>query len=88
LASKAPEAKLVSCADKLHNLSNTLRDIQVEGFAAWNVRMAKSKNGQPGKQLWYFEGCLSALSTEWNAPILICFGEAVDQFRCLVQGKG
>lgn len=87
LAGKAPEAKLVSCADKLHNLSNTLRDIQVEGVAAWKLRMAKSKNGQADKQLWYYSGCLEALSTEWAHPILVCFSSAVSQLRSHLETK-
>jgi (p)ppGpp synthase/HD superfamily hydrolase len=88
LANKAPEAKLVSCADKLHNLSNTLRDIQVEGVAAWKARMAMTKNGQAEKQLWYYNGCLDALSTGWNAPILVCFANAVGQLGNLVGEEG
>lgn len=81
LASEPPEAKLVSCADKLHNLTNTLRDIQVEGVSAWRARMLKSKNGQADKQIWYYGGCLEALSTGWSNPILICFASAVAQLR-------
>ena len=88
LADKSPVAKLVSCADKLHNLSNTLRDIQVEGVAAWKVRMAKTKNGQAEKQLWYYAGCLDALSNGWNAPILVCFANAVGQLRSLAEEEG
>lgn len=88
LANKTPDAKLVSCADKLHNLSNTLRDIQVEGVAAWKVRMATTKNGQAEKQLWYYNGCLDALSTGWNAPILVCFANAVGQLCNLMGEEG
>lgn len=88
LAAEPPQAKLVSCADKLHNLSNTLRDIQSEGVAAWKARMAKTKNGQAEKQLWYYGGCLDALSNGWNAPILVCFANAVGQLRNLVEEEG
>lgn len=84
LADEPPEAKLVSCADKFHNLSNTLRDIQIEGVPAWKMRMAKSKNGQAAKQIWYYSGCLAALSKGWDDPILVCFGNAVGQLRDLV----
>ncbi len=87
LVRKAPEAKLVTCADKLHNLSNTLRDIQVEGVAAWKLRMAKSKNGRADKQLWYYNGCLEALSTGWSSPILACFVSAVGQLRGYLEEK-
>lgn len=85
LADKSPEAKLVSCADKLHNLSNTLRDIQIEGVPAWKARMATTTNGQAEKQLWYYGGCLDALSKGWDAPIVACFSSAVGQLRSLVE---
>lgn len=81
LTNEPPSAKLVSCADKLHNLSNTLRDIQIEGVDAWRVRMGKSKNGQPEKQIWYYGMCLKALSAGWSSPILAIFGKAVDELR-------
>lgn len=87
LAAEPAEAKLVSCADKLHNLTNTLRDIQVEGSAAWNKRMAMTKNGQAEKQLWYYGECLKALSSNWSNPILDCFESAVSQLRTLVERK-
>lgn len=85
LAGKSPDAKLVSCADKLHNLTNTLRDIQVEGVPAWKARMATTRNGQAENQLWYYGGCLDALSSGWNAPIVDCFSSAVGQLRSLVE---
>lgn len=81
LAAEPARAKLVSCADKLHNLSNTLRDIQVEGVGAWKARMAKTKNGSADKQLWYYSECLKALSQGWSNPMLDCFAAAVRELR-------
>ena len=40
-------ARLVVTADKLHNLSNTLRDIRAEGAEVWRERMTLSPNGSP-----------------------------------------
>jgi len=77
LASEPDSAKLVSCADKLHNISHTLRDLRTEGIDAWRTRMEKSKNGSAEKQCWYYLGCLEALSTGWSNPILGEFGCAV-----------
>jgi (p)ppGpp synthase/HD superfamily hydrolase len=77
LASEPGSAKLVSCADKFHNISHTLRDIRSEGVVAWKARMEKSKNGSAEKQCWYYLGCLEALSTGWSNPILGEFGRAV-----------
>ena len=84
LADEPARAKLVSCADKLHNLSNTLRDIQVEGVDAWKARMAKTQNSSADKQLWYYSECLKALSQGWSNPMLKTFGGAVEELRVLV----
>lgn len=84
LADEPPEAKLVSCADKLHNLSNTLRDIGNEGVRPWKERMAKTKNGAAEKQVWYYSGCYDALSSEWSSAILSEFKRQVDRLLELV----
>lgn len=77
MARKPPEAKLVACSDKLHNLSHTLRDIEIEGVQPWRKRMAKTENSTAEKQCWYYLGCLKALSTGWQNPALVSFGYAV-----------
>lgn len=87
LAHKPATAKLVSCADKLHNLSNTLRDIQIEGLGPWKARMAATANGQLEKQLWYYQGCLDALSNGWSSPMLNCFARPVDQLRLVATSE-
>jgi len=77
MAGKPASAKLVACADKLHNISNTLRDIETEGTERWKARMASSPNGAADKQIWYYLGCLEALSARWQSPILDEFGRQV-----------
>lgn len=84
MALKPATAKLVACADKLHNLSNTLRDIEIDGAAAWTEKMKSSPNGAADKQVWYYIGCLKALSTSWTHPILDEFGRAVLRLCALV----
>ncbi len=84
LADEPPTAKLVSCADKLHNLTNTLRDIGNEGVETWKARMAMTKNGAAEKQIWYYTGCYRALSSGWTNPMLNTFGKAVEELRSLV----
>lgn len=79
MAGKPAAAKLVACADKLHNIGNTLRDIQGEGVEAWKLRMAETPNGAADKQCWYYLGCLEALSTGWSTPLLGEFARAVRQ---------
>ncbi len=80
LAREPASAKLVACADKIHNLGNTLRDIQTEGVEPWKRRMAESPNGAAARQCWYYLGCLEALSARWQNPMLDEFGRAVLHF--------
>lgn len=77
MAAKPASAKLVACADKLHNLGHTLRDIEIEGLDPWKMRMKVTANSAAEKQVWYYVGCLSALSTSWTHPILAEYGRAV-----------
>lgn len=70
-------AKLVSCADKLHNISHTLRDIRREGVKPWMARMKETKNGSSEKQCWYYLGCLRAFSVGFENPIRDEFARAV-----------
>jgi (p)ppGpp synthase/HD superfamily hydrolase len=88
LADEPPAPKLVSCADKFHNLTNTLRDIENEGVEAWKARMAMTMNGAAEKQLWYYGGCLESLSAGWNDPILGCFASAVGELRDALGEEG
>jgi len=85
LREKPSSIKLVSCADKLHNITNTLRDIQSEGIEAWKARMATSKNGAAEKQIWYYLGCFESLGTGWSSPIVRTFGNSVREL-CTMAG--
>lgn len=77
MAKKPGAMKLVCCADKLHNITNTLRDIRAVGAAPWKRKMAKSTNGNSAKQCWYYLGCLKSLSAKWNNPICDEFARSV-----------
>jgi len=77
MARKSATTKLVCCADKLHNITNTLRDIRIVGAAAWKERMEKTENNTSAKQCWYYLGCLEALSAGWSNPICDEFARAV-----------
>jgi len=84
---KSPNTKLVVCADKLHNLGNTLRDIGTEGIGPWRTRMAATANGSAEQQLWYYTGCLASLADGWSNPLLNEFSRAVAQFEALTGGQ-
>ncbi len=74
---KPGTTKLVTCADKLHNITNTLRDIRVVGAVAWKRRMEKTENNTSAKQCWYYLGSLKALSVGWSNPIRDEFARSV-----------
>jgi len=74
---KPATTKLVCCADKLHNITNTLRDIRKSAPQTWIVNMASTQNNTAEKQCWYYLGCLEALSTDWTNPILNEFAQSV-----------
>ncbi len=77
-------ARLVVTADKLHNLSNTLRDIRAKGATAWKNEMAGSANKAADKQIWYYKGCLQSLSDGWSSPLLGEFSQAVTELESLM----
>lgn len=79
-------ARLVVTADKLHNLSNTLRDIRTQGVDRWREAMAETPNSAADKQLWYYKGCRDALATGWTHPLLKEFSRAVAEFEQLLEG--
>jgi len=87
MAMKPGTTKLVCCADKLHNLTNTLRDIRIVGADAWKERMESTENSTSEKQCWYYLGCLEALSAGWENPIRDEFAQSVVQL-CEMVGAG
>jgi (p)ppGpp synthase/HD superfamily hydrolase len=86
MAKKPGATKLVCCADKLHNISNTLRDIRKVGAVTWKNRMEKTENNTSAKQCWYYLGCLKALSKEWSDPIRDEFARSVE-YLCELVGS-
>lgn len=77
MAKKSGTTKLVCSADKLHNITNTLRDIRAVGAVDWKRRMEKTENNTSAKQCWYYLGCLKALSVGWSNPIRDEFARSV-----------
>ena len=80
-------ARLVVTADKLHNLSNTLRDIRTKGVDRWIIGTAGTPNGSAEKQLWYYRACRDALATGWTSPLLDEFSQAVGDLAGLIGSK-
>ncbi len=80
LASKAPDVKLISAADKLHNCSTIVRDHRVLGDAIFD-RFKPTKE----QTCWYYRSCLTQLSVGWDHPILLELSMWVGQLHTLAR---
>jgi (p)ppGpp synthase/HD superfamily hydrolase len=76
-------ARLVAAADKLHNFSTTRDDLRREGDAAW-AKFNAPKEGQ----LWYFRGCVDALSAQGVTPLVAKLAAVVAEIEELARGSG
>ena len=64
LASADPSVRLVVSADKLHNATCTLHDLQTEGPAAWERIRGREK------ALWYYRSVVEALAGAGSSPLI------------------
>ena len=55
LASAGPEAALITCADKTHNLAATIRDVRAHG------RETLDRFARPDRLVWYYTSVADAL---------------------------
>jgi len=76
LASAPERVRLVVAADKLHNVSATLRDVRRDGSAAWR----RFRGGREGT-LWYYGAAVESLARGWSHPILDELRDAVATLR-------
>jgi (p)ppGpp synthase/HD superfamily hydrolase len=60
-----PDARRVSCADKLHNARSILRDYRLEGERLW-----KRFNAPPEEQLWYYRSLVEAFEQPGRTPLV------------------
>jgi (p)ppGpp synthase/HD superfamily hydrolase len=68
-----PSVKLVSAADKLHNVRSTRSDVAREGLPAFR-RFAGEVDGT----LWYYDAICDALADGWEAPLLTLLRHEVE----------
>jgi (p)ppGpp synthase/HD superfamily hydrolase len=76
LRDEAPDLKLISAADKLHNCRSVIRDHNVMGEKIFD-RFSVPKE----ETLWYFRAVLEALETNWRHPILDELRDAVNDLH-------
>ena len=74
LAQEGPWVKLVSAADKFHNIQCLLRDLAHHGDKVWD-----RFNAGKDDQLWFYRGVVGALGHGWEDPLLDELQNKVDQ---------
>ena len=80
LALETAQVKLVSAADKIHNLTSLLRSLGQEGPAIW-----REFNAAPPEQVWYYRAVVTALATGWDHAILEELRSLVETFAAEVE---
>lgn len=64
---EAPDSvRMAACADKLHNLLCTVRDLQVQPGPDYWSRFTAGRD----EQLWYYRGCMEASGRGKRPPML------------------
>jgi (p)ppGpp synthase/HD superfamily hydrolase len=83
---KAPGAsksvRLVSAADKLHNVQAILRDHRQVGEAVWD-----RFNAPPGDILWYYSSIVEAFRSSGSDPLVEELGRQVEALRSIVRTR-
>jgi GTP pyrophosphokinase len=70
------ETRLVSAADKLHNVREILLDLRTHGETIW----ARFSGGREGS-LWYYRALVAAFRDGWSHPIADDFARAVAELE-------
>jgi (p)ppGpp synthase/HD superfamily hydrolase len=79
--SASASTKLVSAADKLHNVRAILADYRTLGEKVWG----RFKGGKEGS-LWYYRALVEVLKCDRTFQLVDEFRRAVDELECLSNG--
>jgi GTP pyrophosphokinase len=71
-----PDARRVSCADKLHNARSILRDYRLEGERLWD-----RFNAPPEEQLWYYRALVEAFQQPGRTPLVDELARVIGQLE-------
>ncbi|MGD1699549.1 HD domain-containing protein [Dapis sp. BLCC M229] len=80
IANASPSVRLVSAADKLHNIRCILKDYRLQGDLLWDL----FKGGKQGT-LWYYRSLVTAFRQADSTPIVIELDSLVTELERLVQ---
>ncbi len=76
LESAAPDVRIVTCADKLHNLRSMVSDYETEGEGLWE-HFTRGRE----KQAWYYREMVSALGPPADGPVEPAFAWLYERFK-------
>ncbi len=79
IADASPSVRLVSAADKLHNIRSILKDYRMQGNVLWDL----FKGGKQGT-LWYYRSLVTAFRQADSTPIVIELDSLVTELERLV----
>ncbi|MGD1712227.1 HD domain-containing protein [Dapis sp. BLCC M172] len=80
ITNATPSVRLVSAADKLHNIRSILKDYRLQGDLLWDL----FKGGKQGT-LWYYRSLVTAFREADSTPIVIELDSLVTELERLVQ---
>ncbi|OZH56096.1 phosphohydrolase [Hydrocoleum sp. CS-953] len=80
ITNATPSVRLVSAADKLHNIRSILKDYRLQGDLLWDL----FKGGKQGT-LWYYRSLVTAFREADSTPIVIELDSLVTELEKLVQ---
>lgn len=80
ISSTLPSVRLVSAADKLHNIRSILKDYRTQGDVVWDL----FKGGKQGT-LWYYRSLVAAFHKADSTPIVIELDRLVTELERLVE---
>lgn len=80
ISSTLPSVRLVSAADKLHNIRSILKDYRTQGDVVWDL----FKGGKQGT-LWYYRSLVATFHEADSTPIVIELDRLVTELERLVE---
>ena len=80
ISSTLPSVRLVSAADKLHNIRSILKDYRTQGDVVWDL----FKGGKQGT-LWYYRSLVAAFHEADSTPIVVELDRLVTELERVVE---
>lgn len=82
LKNDSPEAMMVCCADKIHNLRSMIESYKEQGDALWD-----RFNSPADKKLWFYEEVYKVLKIKLNNPMVEVLGQEIEILKELLHSS-